>query len=47
MKEQNGIDIDKKKLKLDESIKAVGTYEVPVKLHKEVTAKLKVTVESL
>jgi large subunit ribosomal protein L9 len=47
MKEQNGIDIDKKKLKLDESIKAVGTYEVPVKLHKDVTAKLKVTVESL
>jgi large subunit ribosomal protein L9 len=47
MKEQNGIDIDKKKLKLDESIKSVGTYEVPVKLHKEVTAKLKVTVESL
>jgi large subunit ribosomal protein L9 len=47
MKEQNGIDIDKKKLKLDESIKSVGTYEVSVKLHKEVTAKLKVTVESL
>ena len=46
MKEQNGIDIDKKKLKLDESIKALGTYEVPVKLHKDVTAKLKVVVEA-
>ena len=46
MKERNGIDIDKKKLKLDESIKALGTYEVPVKLHKDVTAKLKVVVEA-
>ena len=45
MKEQNGLDIDKKKLKLDESIKALGTYEVPVKVHKDVTAKLKVVVE--
>ena len=45
MKEQNGLDIDKKKLKLDESIKALGTYEIPVKVHKDVTAKLKVIVE--
>lgn len=45
MKEQNGIDIDKKKLKLDDSIKTPGTFEVPVKLHKDVTAKLKVVVE--
>lgn len=44
MKEQNNIDIDKKKLKLDESIKSVGTYEVPVRLHKDVSAKLKVVV---
>lgn len=45
MKEQNGIDIDKKKLKLDDSIKTSGIFEVPVKLHKDVTAKLKVVVE--
>lgn len=43
-KEQLGLDIDKKKMKLDDPIKSLGTYEVPVKLHKEVTAKLRVTV---
>lgn len=43
-KEQLGLDIDKKKMKLEESIKTLGTYEVPVKLHREVTAKLKVVV---
>ena len=43
-KEQLGLDIDKKKMKLEESIKTLGTYEVPVKLHKDVTAKLKVVV---
>lgn len=43
-KEQLGLDIDKKKMKLEESIKTVGTYEVPVKVHKSVTAKLKVVV---
>ena len=44
-KEQLGFDIDKKKMKLDDAIKALGTYEVPVKLHREVTAKLVVKVE--
>ena len=43
-KEQLGLDIDKKKMKLEESIKTLGTYEVPVKLHKDVTAKLRVVV---
>ena len=38
------LDIDKKKMKLEESIKTLGTYEVPVKLHKDVTAKLRVVV---
>lgn len=44
-KTQLGLDIDKKKMKLEESIKALGTYEIPCKLHKDVTAKLKVIVE--
>ena len=43
-KEQLGLDIDKKKMKLEESIKTLGTYEVPGKLHKDVTAKLRVVV---
>ena len=43
-KEQTGQDLDKKKMQLPESIKALGVYEVPVKLHPQVTTKLKVQV---
>ncbi len=44
-KEQLGMDIDKKKLILDEPIKTFGTVEVPLKLHRDVTARLKVNIE--
>lgn len=44
LKDQTGIEIDKKKLKLDDTIKTTGFYEVPVRLHREVTATLKVDV---
>ena len=43
-KEQTGLDLDKKKMQLQESIKALGTYEIPVKIHTKVTAKLTVQV---
>jgi large subunit ribosomal protein L9 len=43
-KEQTGLDLDKKKMQLTDPIKALGTYEVPVKLHPQVTAKLTVQV---
>ena len=43
-KKQLGLVIDKKKMKLDEPIKTLGTHIVTVKLHKEVTAKLTVVV---
>ena len=43
-KEQTGMDLDKKKMHLPEAIKALGVYEVPVKLHPQVTAKLSVHV---
>ena len=36
--------IDKKKMVLEEPIKSLGTHEVPVKLHKDVTAILRVKV---
>ena len=41
---QLGLEIDKKKMVLPEPIKACGTT-VPVKLHREVTAKLTVKVQ--
>jgi len=44
VKEQLGFDIDKKKIVLDEPIKELGTKEIKVKLHKDVTGKLTVNV---
>lgn len=39
-----GIALDKRKIELDEPIKALGTYEVSVRLHPGVSASLKVQV---
>ena len=44
IQEQLGLDVDKKKLVLPEPLKTFGTHEVPVKLHRDVTAKLSVKV---
>ena len=43
-KEQVGLELDKKKMQLNDPIKALGTYEIPVKLHPKVTGKLTVVV---
>ncbi len=43
-KEQCGLELDKKKIQLPEAIKALGVYEVGVKLHTKVLGKLKVKV---
>jgi large subunit ribosomal protein L9 len=43
---QNGFDIDRKKIVLAESIKHVGEFSVPVKIHPEIIATLKVTVRA-
>ena len=43
-KEQWGADLDKKKIVLPEPIKTLGSHDVSLKLHKDVTAKLKVTI---
>ncbi len=39
-----GFDIDRKKIILDEPIKALGIYDIPIKLHSEVEAKIKLWV---
>lgn len=46
-KEQLGLEIDKKKLVLPNPIKAIGTTDVPVKLHPQVTGELKVIVQEV
>lgn len=43
-KEQHNLDIDKKRIQLSEGLKSFGTYEVPIKLHPQVTGKLSVRV---
>ena len=43
-KSQVNLELDKKKMQLSDPIKALGTYEIPVKLHPKVTAKLSVQV---
>ena len=39
-----GVDLDKRKLVLHEPIKKLGEFDVPVKLHRDVIAQLKVRV---
>jgi large subunit ribosomal protein L9 len=39
------IDIDKRKIQLEEPIKTVGEYRVPIRLHREVTVPIRVVVE--
>ena len=39
-----GLEIDKRRIQLEDAIKAVGDYTVPVRLHREVTAQLVVHV---
>ncbi|MCH5260266.1 MAG: 50S ribosomal protein L9 [Lachnospiraceae bacterium] len=43
-KQQCALELDKKKIQLPEAIKALGVYEVSIKLHTKVTGKLKVKV---
>jgi large subunit ribosomal protein L9 len=43
--EAKGFTIDRRKISLEEPLKSIGEYHVPVKLHREVTSHLKVTVK--
>ena len=42
--EAKGFDIDRRKLQLAEPIKRIGEFDIPVKLHREVTATVKLKV---
>ena len=42
--EQHGVAVERRRVLLDEPIKALGEVQVPIRLHPEVTAQLKVTV---
>ncbi|MFC1860195.1 50S ribosomal protein L9 [Chloroflexota bacterium] len=44
LKKSAGLVIDKKKIELDKPINQLGSYEVPIRLAKDVIPKVKVTV---
>ncbi len=44
---QHGLELDKKKIQLAEPIRAFGSYDVPIKLHPQVTGTLHVSVKEL
>ena len=44
--EQQGFTIDRRKIQLEEPLRQLGEFHVPVKLHREVTALIKVTIEA-
>ena len=41
---QHGIEVDKRKIVLDDAIKAFGSYSLDVKLYPEISGKLNVIV---
>jgi large subunit ribosomal protein L9 len=41
---QHGIEVEKRRIGLDEPIKTLGEFSVPIRLHGDVTAQLKVSV---
>jgi large subunit ribosomal protein L9 len=43
-KEQYNIDLDKKKVEIKEPIKALGTYDVLIRVHPEITSTIKIHV---
>jgi large subunit ribosomal protein L9 len=44
--EEKGFTIDRRKIHLDEPLKSLGDFLVPVRLHREVTAHIKVVVQA-
>lgn len=46
-KDQLGMDIDRKKIALSSSIKAVGTFDVDIKLYQDIKGSLRIEVESI
>jgi large subunit ribosomal protein L9 len=41
-----GFNVDRRKIQLDEPIKSLGDFDIPIKLHRDVTARFKVSVKA-
>ncbi|MBP2630337.1 MAG: ribosomal protein [Firmicutes bacterium] len=44
LKKDHNIDIDKRKIELKETVKGLGDYEAVIKVHPEITSKIKVHI---
>jgi large subunit ribosomal protein L9 len=44
---QNGVEVSRRKIRVVETINRIGSYSAEIKLHAEVTAQLKFTVEAI
>src|ERR1700753_3076740 len=44
--EAQGFEVDRRKIHLDEPLKTVGEFHVPIRLHREVTTHVQVNVKS-
>jgi len=42
---KQGQEVDRRRIQLAEPIKTLGEFQVPVKLHRDVTAEIKVIVQ--
>ena len=42
--EEKGFTVDRRKISLEEPLKTIGEFHVPIKLHRDVTSHVKVTV---
>jgi large subunit ribosomal protein L9 len=47
VKAQTGVELDRRRLRLDEPIRSLGSHEVPVKLHSDVEFRITLEVEKL
>ena len=47
VREQFGIDVDKREVTIPEPVKIIGTHRVTIKLHPEVVADIKIDVNAL
>jgi large subunit ribosomal protein L9 len=42
--EQKGFNIDRRKIQMHEPLKSIGEFDVPVRLHRDVTSRVKVVI---
>ncbi len=42
---KKGFDVDRRKIQINEPLKTVGEFTVPIRLHKDVTTNVKVVIE--